>query len=161
MRTAVTALSAVLAAGVFLAGSAQNASQDEASERATVRRIYDRIQERQKEQSARKTGPYKVTIPNTTVAYEMLPIPAGEFAMGSPASDPRHQPDEQPQHKVRMDAFWMQAHEVTWDEYYLFMFGSRAGGAKELVDAVSRPTRPYVEMSFVMGTDGYPAISMT
>ena len=30
-----------------------------------------------------------------------------------------------------------------------------------LVDAVSRPTRPYVEMSFGMGINGYPAISMT
>ena len=30
-----------------------------------------------------------------------------------------------------------------------------------MVDAVSRPTRPYVEMSFGMGINGYPAISMT
>ena len=29
------------------------------------------------------------------------------------------------------------------------------------MDAVSRPTRPYVEMSFGMGINGYPAISMT
>ena len=31
----------------------------------------------------------------------------------------------------------------------------------EGVDAVSRPTRPYVEMSFGMGIEGFPAISMT
>ncbi len=30
-----------------------------------------------------------------------------------------------------------------------------------VVDAVSRPTRPYVEMSFGMGINGFPAISMT
>ena len=30
-----------------------------------------------------------------------------------------------------------------------------------LADAVSKPTKPYVEMSFGMGKDGYPAISMT
>ena len=29
------------------------------------------------------------------------------------------------------------------------------------VDAVSRPTQPYVEMSFGMGINGFPAISMT
>jgi len=29
------------------------------------------------------------------------------------------------------------------------------------VDAITRPTRPYVEMSFGMGIEGYPAISMT
>jgi formylglycine-generating enzyme required for sulfatase activity len=31
----------------------------------------------------------------------------------------------------------------------------------KISDAVSRPTKPYVEMSFGMGKDGYPAISMT
>ena len=30
-----------------------------------------------------------------------------------------------------------------------------------LTDGVSRPTQPYVEMSFGMGKDGFPAISMT
>ena len=29
------------------------------------------------------------------------------------------------------------------------------------VDAISRPTHPYVEMSFGMGIEGFPAISMT
>ena len=76
----------------------------------------------------------------------------------------RRNQDEQPQHKVHVDAFWMQAHEVTWDEYRLFMFANQAGEIAhkdELVDAVSRPTRPYVEMSFGMGINGFPAISMT
>ena len=128
-----------------------------ADERAAVQRIHDRIVA-QKREPVRKT-----TIPNTTISYEMAPIPAGDFLMGSPASDPKAKKDEQPQHKVHVDAFWMQAHEVTWDEYRLFMFDSRSGGgqADELVDALSRPTRPYVEMSFGMGLDGYPAISMT
>jgi formylglycine-generating enzyme required for sulfatase activity len=31
----------------------------------------------------------------------------------------------------------------------------------ELTDATARPTQPYVEMSFGMGKDGFPAISMT
>jgi formylglycine-generating enzyme required for sulfatase activity len=106
-----------------------------------------------------KAQPYQVTIPNTTVSYDMVPVAAGDFLMGSSAK-----PDEQPQHKVHVDAFWMQAHEVTWDEYRLFMFANQAGetGRKDgVVDAVSRPTRPYVEMSFGMGINGYPAISMT
>ena len=93
--------------------------------------------------------PYRVTIPETTISYDMVPIPAGTFEMGSP--DPKN-PAEQPQHKVRVDAFWMQAHEVTWDEYRLFMFSAQA--KDDLVDAVSRPTRPYVEMSFGMGING-------
>lgn len=102
---------------------------------------------------------YSVTIPNTTVAYNMVPIPAGKFLMGS-----KEQADEQPQHEVALDGFWMQANEVTWDEYRLFMFANQAGeiaSKDDAVDAVSRPTRPYVEMSFGMGINGFPAISMT
>lgn len=126
-----------------------------------VREIHARI-EAHSRSSAR--GAYKITIPNTTVSYNMSPVPAGDFMMGSPNSDPQHKPDEQPPHKVHVDGFWMQSNEVTWDEYRLFMFANQAGetGHKdEAVDGVSRPTRPYVEMSFGMGIDGYPAISMT
>ena len=36
----------------------------------------------------------------TTVSYDMVPIPAGDFTMGSPDSDPHHKKDEQPPHKV-------------------------------------------------------------
>jgi formylglycine-generating enzyme required for sulfatase activity len=65
---------------------------------------------------------------------------------------------------VTIDPFWMGKYEVTWDEYRLFMFSQQAGevpGKDQDVDAISRPTRPYVEMSFGMGLNGYPAISMT
>jgi len=125
------------------------------AEAQNVQQIRERILAHQQE----KAEPYKVTIPNTTVAYAMAPVAAGDFLMGSSAK-----PDQQPQHKVHVDAFWMQVHEVTWDEYRLFMFANQAGetGHKDgLVDAISRPTRPYVEMSFGMGIDGFPAISMT
>jgi formylglycine-generating enzyme required for sulfatase activity len=128
-----------------------------------VSRIHARIESRQKEQAAAMRG-YKVAIPNTTISYDMVPIPAGDFAMGSSESDPARQADEQPAHPVHVDAFWMQAHEVTWDEYRLFMFANQAGetaNPDDVVDAVSRPTRPYVEMSFGMGINGFPAISMT
>ncbi len=142
----------VLAAGLVLA--AAGIAQD-AAEIASVAKIRERVQKT----PARKSEAYKVTIPNTTVSYDMVPIPAGEFTMGSNAK-----PDEQPLHKVKLDAFWMQAHEVTWDEYRLFMFASQGGETThkdEVVDAVSRPTKPYVEMSFGMGLNGFPAISMT
>jgi formylglycine-generating enzyme required for sulfatase activity len=109
-------------------------------------------------QSAGK--PYQVTIPLTSVKYDMVPIPGGEFQMGSAGG----KKDETPVHTVRIEPFWMQAHEVTWDEYRLFMFANQAGETGHpdpLVDAVSRPTKPYVEMSFGMGINGFPAISMT
>lgn len=127
----------------------------EPKELENVRMIRERIAARPAD--ARKS--YHVTIPGTTVSYDVAAIPAGEFAMGSAAKA-----DEKPVHKVKVDAFWMQAHEVTWDEYRLFMFASQAGETgrpDQVVDAVSRPTKPYVEMSFGMGINGFPAISMT
>ena len=122
-----------------------------------VERIRERIVAGHNNGPGTKT--YKVTLPNTTVSYDMVGIPAGDFLMGSEAKK-----DEQPVHKVTVPAFWMQAHEVTWDEYRLFMFAAQAGEIAhkdDLVDAVSRPTHPYVEMSFGMGINGFPAISMT
>jgi len=89
-----------LAAGILLAvaAAAQTAAD---AERANVRKIHARITAGK----ASQAGSYKVTIPGATVAYDMVAIPAGEFQMGSPATDPRRKKDEEPQHKVRLDAF--------------------------------------------------------
>ena len=146
---------AVWPKGMGLRTSIKTAAVDE---HETVRRIHARIVERQR--ASDKRGRYSVTIPDTPVTYEMVPIPAGEFTMGSASG----KDDERPPHKVRVDAFWMQAHEVTWDEYRLFMFANETGKVAtrdSVVDAVAGPTRPYVEMSFGMGINGFPAISMT
>lgn len=106
---------------------------------------------------------YDQTIPHTTIRYRMQAIPAGEYLMGSPADEKERRADEGPQVKVRLAAFWMGRCEITWNEYELFMFAPvpAVGAATSLYDAVSHPTKPYVEMSFGMGRDGFPAISMT
>lgn len=103
--------------------------------------------------------------------FAMIPIPGGEFTMGSPETEPGRKADEGPQVKVKLDPFWMGATEVTWDLYMPFMVTADArwkdGSKKKLepeaepVDAVSSPTPPYSDMTFGMGQDGYPAISMT
>ena len=129
---------------------------------AAVQRIRMRIEERASKSTSGVPAAYNVTIPNTTVTYRMAPVPAGEFLMGSAGPGARR--DEQPQHKVRLGAFWMQTHEVTWDAYLLFMFADQARELDHpdaLVDAVSRPTAPHLEMSFGRGNNGFPAISMT
>ena len=141
---------------------AATATPVDAKEMAAVERIRTRIDEQSKKAARPPAAPYKVTIPNTTIDYSMAPVPAGEFLMGAAGSNAR--PDEQPQHKVRLDPFWMQAHEVTWDAYLMFMFADQAkesASPDALVDALSRPTAPFVEMSFGRGNNGFPAISMT
>ena len=158
-RTLAMAVAVIVLAAPFLIAQA---AKPDAKELAAVERIRARIEERSKKTAADKPAAYKVTIPNTTVSYGMAPIPAGEFTMGSSA--PGARPDEQPAHKVKVDAFWMQTHEVTWDAYLMFMFADQARERDHpdaVVDALSRPTAPHLEMSFGRGNSGFPAISMT
>src|SRR3954471_14756396 len=156
------ALLAVAETAPLSGRQAATATPVDAKEMAAVERIRTRIDEQMKKAAKTDAAAYKVTIPNTTLDYSMVPVPAGEFQMGAAGSNAR--PDEQPQHKVRLDAFWMQAQEVTWDAYLLFMFADQAketASPDAMVDALSRPTAPFVEMSFGRGNNGFPAISMT
>ena len=106
---------------------------------------------------------YTDTIADTKVTFDLVPIPPGSFEMGSPKKEHGHQPDENPPHKVTVSAFWMEKCEVTWNEFELYMYPNarKSTDTAELADAVTHPTKPYVEMSFGMGKDGFPAISMT
>ena len=114
--------------------------------------------------------PYNQKIIGNNYNLEMIPINGGDFLMGSPSNEKNRMADEGPVHRVRLEPFWMAKYETTWDLYHLFMnrnidenqpdFNSQNEVNIE-VDGVSGATTPYVEMSFGMGTDGYPAISMT
>src|SRR6186997_3110720 len=64
--------------------------------------------------------PYKMPIRNTDVSFEMVPIPGGEFVMGSPDKEAGRGEGEGPQHKVKVEPFWMGKYEVTWDEFELW-----------------------------------------
>ncbi|MDG2485690.1 MAG: formylglycine-generating enzyme family protein [Flavobacteriaceae bacterium] len=117
-----------------------------------------------------KFNEYNQYILNTNYGLEMSPIVGGQFLMGSPLNEKNRLADEGPVHKVQVDSFWMAKHETTWDLYNLFMsrnldeFQPVFNSKNEVnidIDAVSGATTPYVEMSFGMGTDGFPAISMT
>jgi len=157
---AVLAVALVTTAGTPLL--TQQADAPDPEQLAVVQKIRARIEEHAGKTPKGPPAAYKVTIPNTTFSYGMAPVPAGEFLMGSAA--PGAKSDEGPQHKVRVDAFWMQTHEVTWDSYLMFMFADQAMERKTpdaLVDAQSRPTGPHLEMSFGRGNSGFPAISMT
>jgi formylglycine-generating enzyme required for sulfatase activity len=141
------------------------------NEALTVTEMHKLILSRLEAKSESDMKPYTNAIPGSQVSYGMLPIPSGAFMMGSAATEAGRQADEGPQHKVQISPFWMGRCEVTWNEFELFMFPDEERKFKDRIatdayvdqvsDAVSRPTKPYVEMSFGMGKDGYPAISMT
>ena len=91
--------------------------------------------------------------------------------MGSAADDPDRTEQEHLAHKVNVSDFWMGKHELTWDEYELWMLNLDKDNRKykkleptpadELSDGVTKPTAPYTDMTFGMGKSGYPAICMT
>lgn len=115
--------------------------------------------------------PYQDKISDTEVVFDMVPIRGGKFKMGSPDSEKSRKADEGPVHEVEIAPFWMGKHEVTWDEYEVFMFsldlqrrklnGTPFSELDKLADAVTHPTKPYTDMTFGMGKEGYPAICMT
>ncbi len=74
-----------------------------------------------KDPSAMK--PYTEKIPGTDVKFDMVPIPGGTFNMGSPENQSGRNSDEGPQHKVKIEPFWMGKCEVTWQEYELWGLG--------------------------------------
>jgi formylglycine-generating enzyme required for sulfatase activity len=104
---------------------------------------------------------YEETIPGSTVKFSMVPIPAGNFTMGSPNAEANRKPDEGPQKDVQLDGFWMGAREVTYDEFLLFFYDENTSRDSE-VDAVTRPTPQYIDLSWGMGKQGgFPVNSMS
>jgi formylglycine-generating enzyme required for sulfatase activity/mono/diheme cytochrome c family protein len=148
----------------------QKAEEAGGDELAVVTEVHRKIMANLKVQQESEMKLYSNAIPGSTIGYFMVPIPSGEFNMGSPDAEKGRDPHESPQHKVKVAPFWMGRCEVTWNEYEMFMYTDQEKVQTtetnnpyldKVSDAVSRPTKPYVEMSFGMGKQGYPAISMT
>ena len=114
---------------------------------------------------------YSEVIPGSDVTMEMVPINGGTFLMGSPSDEEGRHKDEGPQREVKVSSFWMGAYEVTWDQYSEFLDEKPEDlkmsevtlndGSKVIVDGLSGATPMYIDMSFGMGRDGFPAINMT
>ncbi|MCG8449149.1 MAG: formylglycine-generating enzyme family protein [Pirellulales bacterium] len=64
---------------------------------------------------------YVEQIPGTEITFEMIPIPGGEFLLGSAEDEPERSADEGPQLRVCVQPFWIGKCEVRWAEYRSFM----------------------------------------
>ena len=136
-----------------------------------VKKIHEEVTAKTKEKDAAAMKPYSEAIPGLDSPLDMVAIPGGKFLMGSPESEAKRKPHEGPQREVQIAPFWMAKTEITWDLYEKFMVSDdrrNKDGSKmfpeekdSVADMVSRPTKPYQEMSFGMGKQGYPAICMT
>jgi formylglycine-generating enzyme required for sulfatase activity len=130
-----------------------------------------------KDQAAMKA--YREVLPGSDVTFQMLPIPGGKYTRGATEAefkrfnkeDAEAKYDEGPQHEIEIEPFWMGKCEVTWDEYELWGLGldkqrravtkAKATSHDAVADAIMQPTKPYTDMTFGMGKEGYPAICVT
>jgi formylglycine-generating enzyme required for sulfatase activity len=103
---------------------------------------------------------YQQNIPGTNVHFKMIPITGGHFVMGSGDAERGRKADEGPAKQVTVGSFWIEEHEVTYDEYILFADEQLDKDPKP--DAITRPSPPYIDFTLGMGkTGGYPANSMS
>ena len=86
--------------------------------------------------------PYSEKLLPSDVSFDMVPIPGGTYKMGSPASEKDRNADEGPQVEVKLEPFWMEKCEVTWQEYELWGLG------------IDKQRRPTDEGGHRMGQDG-------
>ncbi|MBL7971675.1 MAG: SUMF1/EgtB/PvdO family nonheme iron enzyme [Prolixibacteraceae bacterium] len=105
-------------------------------------------------------------IPGTSVTFDMVAIPEGQFLMGSSKKEPFRKPDEGPVHPVKVSRFFMAKIEVSWDEYLEFFKATSSQGRKEAeenenVDAISGPTPPWGAPDQGWGKGSRPAITMS
>ena len=114
---------------------------------------------------------YEDKIRHSRVTIKMVPIPGGKFTMGSPESEAERREEEGPQHDVEIAPFWMSECEITWNAYEIFMLSTdklrievlelETDIRDDFVDTITRPTKPYTDMTFGMGKRDRPAICMT
>ncbi|MBX3364779.1 MAG: formylglycine-generating enzyme family protein [Phycisphaeraceae bacterium] len=81
-------------------------------------------------------------IPSAAFRFEMLPIPGD--------------PDQ------NIKPFWMSRFEITWEAFDVFLYELDAQlPLPEGVDAITRPSKPYLPPDRGFGHEGYAAISMS
>ena len=125
---------------------------------------------------AAKPAAYTETIKtanDTEISFKMVPIPGGTFTMGSPEDEAGRKEDEGPQHKVKLDPFYMCSTEATI-EIFMAYYQETVSAKRDFietqeakkdsqgkdVDAVSGPTPVYGDLSMGYGPK-WPAIGMT
>ncbi|HEY0656707.1 MAG TPA: SUMF1/EgtB/PvdO family nonheme iron enzyme [Chryseosolibacter sp.] len=97
---------------------------------------------------------YEQTITGTPVKFKMIAIPGGTFPIGSSVGEKIKDEDEGPQKKVSLSPFWIGEREVTFAEWDLFFKNLDVPQTKNItVDAVTRPTAQYIDLTWGMGRD--------
>lgn len=85
---------------------------------------------------------YEEKLPGTSISFKMTPVPEGDLG------------------KVHIAPFWMEVHEVTFDEYDVYADADK--DKTPTPDGMTRPSPPYIDLTLGMGKlGGFPANSMS
>lgn len=117
--------------------------------------------------SAQKFEDYQQKIIGEKFFFELVAVTGGNFMMGN--EETVQSVDEKPLHKVEVDDFWIGKHEISWTQYDAFVYTQNTVDKfipeSELhklgIDGVTGASSPYVDMSFGMGKENFPAVNMT
>ncbi len=100
----------------------------------------------------------EILLPDSDKKVKLVYLPEGSFMMGSNTSI---NANEKPAKKVHVSAFAIGAFEITHDQFNVFYRDENTSQGSKL-DAVTRPTAQYIDLSWNMGKDGgYPVNSMS
>jgi len=94
---------------------------------------------------------YQFNVPGSSYKMSLRALNGGTFQMGSPQTGS----------KVTLSDFWIGTYEVTHDQFSVF-FKDETLTQGSKVDAITRPTAQYIDLSWGMGKDGgFPVNSMS
>ncbi len=100
----------------------------------------------------------EVGLPGADLKIKLVSIPGGTFQMGNNAAV---RPNEKPAKTVKVSDFWIGAYEITHDQFDVFFKDDNTSQGSK-VDAVTRPTAQYIDLSWDMGkSGGFPVNSMS
>lgn len=103
------------------------------------------------ETAAQNDKPYNEKIPGTDLSIEMIPVPGGEYDLSVNGKS----------YNVEVSPFWMASRELTHDIFSVY-FDDNTISRDEPVDAITRPSPQYVDLTWGMGREGgFPANSMS
>ena len=92
---------------------------------------------------------FEQAVPVTAMTLQMRPVPGGAVTVQT-ADGPV---------EVEVKPFWFSSTEITWDLYDVFVY-QQDEEPDPTVDAITRPSRPYVPPDRGFGHDGYATISV-
>jgi formylglycine-generating enzyme required for sulfatase activity len=100
----------------------------------------------------------EIPIPTSTLQIKMIQLEGGTYTMGN---DKSINLNEKPAKKIQISPFWIGAYEITHDQFDAFFKDEQTSQGSK-VDAITRPTPQYIDLSWNMGKEGgYPVNSMS